>query len=151
MSTQKRKQYPDKYDFDTHGEELTGTVVDRRIYEGKWGPVDIMEVRRDSDSTVFSVWCGRKALRDFLTDMDPRPGEHVRVAQVGREEFTKDGETRSMYLYDCQVHRSDIPALEPEHTDPAALIANEFGGTPVDSGPAAPSTDDDIPFAPSRV
>lgn len=140
MSTDKRKQYPDRYNWDEHGEELVGVVVDRRHFDGQYGPVDIVDVRRDTDGKVFSVWCGRKGLRTFLEDLDPRPGERVRMAQVGREEFTtKAGEVRSMYLYDCQVHRGDLPAQEPEHADAADLVAKEFGGTPV-------GNDEDIPF-----
>lgn len=110
--------------FDEEHAKVSGTVVDRREFTGRWGPLEILDIQ--TEDGVRSVFCDKKALKDWINAENPQPGDSVEMKYEGREYLYNndgtpwtgdDGVHRSRVLFNCAVTKRGAELIVPDIED----------------------------------
>jgi hypothetical protein len=133
------------------GDTLIGTVTDVSIGRSNFGgSYPIVTVQPDDGTAEVAVHGFHAALRARFMELQPEPGERIGIKFVAKEAHkSAPGQTVAKYIVRIEGRGTanvwgNLAADDKMAPVPQSDVPEGF--TPVDTPPAKPDADDDIPF-----
>jgi hypothetical protein len=86
-------------------ETVRGWIAGRDTRTGNYGPVEVLILKRRDTGKFVDVYCGATALAAQVDELNPRVGEEVVVAYLGKVTSKQSG--RDYGQFRLLVHRDD--------------------------------------------